>query len=114
MTVTMESGQNLTASKTQPYRARTANPTITSGSPTAIKKISAPSRSKFESGCQDRTYRVNVAGTKHRTNAPIARSSASINLFKTNLTLRYAASKTWIKVKNPTSPAATRAIDSTF
>ena len=75
MTVKKEGGQigPLTASKAQTYRATMANPTITNGSPTTIKKTSAPSRSEFEGGCQDSAYRVNVAASKPKTNAPIAR-----------------------------------------
>jgi len=61
MTVKKAGGQMgpLTVSKAQTYRATMANPTITNGSPTTIKKTSAPSRSEFEGGCQVFIYLLN-------------------------------------------------------
>jgi hypothetical protein len=41
--------------------------------PNDDKENQAPSRSEFEGGCQDSAYRVNVAASKPKTNAPIAR-----------------------------------------
>src|SRR5262245_14809495 len=65
-----------------------ANPAITNGKPTTIKKTRAPSRSESLSGSQDIAYLVNVAVSKTKINAPITRGSTSVLSPKKNLILR--------------------------